>query len=71
MKFTKSSQMILKNKKLFINKHVFCTGNIQDIYPIYLTTFSTKISVTNYNIWLILKKHLKKNLYFGLLKKNY
>lgn len=70
MKYTKSSQIILKNKQLFIKKHVLCAGNIQDTYPICLTTLSTNINVLDYHIWLVLKRYLKNNLYFGLIKKN-
>ncbi|QCI20466.1 hypothetical protein D9V67_01680 [Buchnera aphidicola (Brachycaudus cardui)] len=56
MLFSKSSQLILRHSKIFKTKNVFFSGNIQDNFPIYLSTSNKKINLQKYNDYIKLKK---------------
>ncbi|WP_261979604.1 16S rRNA (guanine(1207)-N(2))-methyltransferase RsmC [Buchnera aphidicola] len=61
----KSSKLILRHSSIFKTKKVFFSGNIQDNFPLRLSTVNTKINLYKYNIYINLKKNVKniKNIH--------
>ncbi len=55
MLFSQNSQLILRHSKIFKTKKVFFLGNIQDYFPAYLSTISTKINFQKYNDYINFK----------------
>ncbi|QCI17724.1 hypothetical protein D9V61_01670 [Buchnera aphidicola (Acyrthosiphon lactucae)] len=64
MLLSKNSQIILRYSKFFQTKKVFFSGNIQDEFPLYLHTISTKINLLKYNNYIYFKKKILKILVF-------
>ncbi|CAL4326390.1 16S rRNA (guanine(1207)-N(2))-methyltransferase RsmC [Buchnera aphidicola] len=62
MLFSKSSQLMLRHSKKFKRKRVFFSGNIQDSFPIYLSTLKTKINFQKYSDYINFKKNNVKNI---------
>ncbi|WAI18714.1 MAG: 16S rRNA (guanine(1207)-N(2))-methyltransferase RsmC [Buchnera aphidicola (Brevicoryne brassicae)] len=61
--FSKNSQLILRNRKIFRTKRVFFSGNIKDNLPMHLSTNQTKINFQKYNDYInFQKKNNTKNI---------
>jgi len=54
--FSKTSQLILRNSKIFEKKKVFFSGNIKDKFPMYLLTNKTIINFPKYNDYINFQK---------------
>lgn len=70
MLFSKNSQILLRNSEIFKTKKVFFSGNIKDCFPLYLSTYHTKIHCYKYSDYIRFKKmkNIKKiNIYNSLL----
>ncbi|WP_295164401.1 16S rRNA (guanine(1207)-N(2))-methyltransferase RsmC [uncultured Buchnera sp.] len=62
MIFSKNSKLILRHQKIFKNKKVFFSGNIEDQLPIHLLTIKTKIHLQKNQI--LKKTDDNKNITF-------
>ncbi|WP_428994269.1 hypothetical protein [Buchnera aphidicola] len=66
-KLTKSSQLILKNHILFINKKVIYYGNIQDKIPDFIPTIYSTIYTHMYNHYNTLINNIQNHtIYYSL-----
>ncbi|QCI16002.1 hypothetical protein D9V59_01640 [Buchnera aphidicola (Artemisaphis artemisicola)] len=45
MLFSQNSKLILRQNEIFKTKKVFFLGNINNDFPLYLSTISTKINL--------------------------
>ncbi|AWI49632.1 16S rRNA (guanine(1207)-N(2))-methyltransferase RsmC [Buchnera aphidicola] len=67
MIFSKNSQLILRHQKIFKNKIVFFSGNIEDELPINLLTIKTKIHLQKSQNFLKINNNKNITFYRKLL----
>ncbi|WII23507.1 methyltransferase [Buchnera aphidicola] len=69
MNLTNPSKLILDHKKIFLNKKILFSGNIQDSLPEILQTKKSIIHIQKYNFLKFIKKIKKKNIFLNFLIK--
>ncbi|CAL4321616.1 methyltransferase [Buchnera aphidicola] len=69
MKLNNSSKLLLRHKKMFVNKKILFSGNIHDSLPEILKTKESFVHIQKYDSLKYIQKIKKKNIFLNFLVK--